>query len=215
MFGLDSGLGRERPLRLVLLGAHADDIEIGAGGTLLRLLAERPQTHVVYTVLTASGDRADEARAAAQDLLADAAGLDVHTPGFRDGFLPYQAETVKVWARETLGQAAPDLVLTHRSDDGHQDHRFVAHLAWQTFRGAAIASYEIPKWDGDLDRPNAYVTLDEPTVDRKLALLSRHFQSQQGKGWYDGETFRGLARIRGVESGARYAEAFHCRKLVW
>ena len=106
-------------------------------------------------------------------------------------------------------------MLTHRRDDAHQDHRVVADLAWQTFRGATIAAYEIPKWDGDLDRPNAYVALDSATLERKLAILADHFPSQRSKGWYDEETFRGLARIRGVEAGAGYAEAFHCAKLVW
>lgn len=215
MFGLPPDLGRTDPLHLVLLGAHADDVEIGAGGTVLRLLAERPRTTVTLAVLTATGDRADEARAAADALLADAASADVLTPGFQDGALPYTASVVKAWARETLGALRPDLVLTHRLDDAHQDHRFVGELAWQTFRGARIAAYEVPKWDGDLDRPNAYVALDSVTLDRKLALLRAHFPSQHGKGWYDDDTFRGLARVRGVEAGARYAEAFHCRKLVW
>ena len=215
MFGLDPGLGRDRPLRLVCLGAHADDVEIGAGGTVLRLLAERPRTEATVVVFSGGADRAAEARASAADLLAGAARADVHVLDHRDGFLPAQAADVKVWLRATLGDARPHLVLTHRRDDAHQDHRTVADLSWQTFRGARIAAYEVPKWDGDLDRPNAYVTLTPETLDRKCALLEAHFASQSAKPWFDGETFRGLARVRGVEAGARYAEAFHCAKLVW
>ena len=215
MLSLPPDLGRDRPLRLVCLGAHADDVEIGAGGTVLRLLAARPLTEVTMVVFTGDETRAAEARDAAADLLADAADASVAMPGFDDGFLPHHAADVKAWARDHLAGLRPDLVLTHRRDDAHQDHRAVADLSWQTFRGARIAEYEVPKWDGDLGRPNAYVALDEETAHRKVTLLGRHFPSQHGKPWYDPETFRGLARVRGVEAGTRYAEAFHCAKLVW
>ncbi|MEM1116708.1 MAG: PIG-L family deacetylase [Bacteroidota bacterium] len=217
MFDLDPVLGQhpDRPLRLVAMGAHADDLEIGAGGTLLRLLAERPHTEVVWAVFSASEARAAEARAAADALLADAASARVHVASFRDGFFPTEAEAIKRFAQRELEAVRPHLVLTHRLDDAHQDHRVVAELAWQTFRDATVAAYEIPKWDGDLGPPNAYVVLDDETLARKVELLCQHFPSQHGKAWYDAETFRGLARIRGVEAGARYAEAFHCRKLVW
>ncbi|WP_420457127.1 PIG-L deacetylase family protein [Rubrivirga sp.] len=215
MFALDPALGRDRPLRLVCLGAHADDVEIGAGGTVLRLLAERPRTEVTLVVFSAAGERADEARASAADLLADAACAEAHVLDFRDGFFPSQATNIKAFAQTALEEVRPHLVLTHRRDDAHQDHRVVADVAWQTFRGATIAAYEVPKWDGDLDRPNAYVALGPDVLDRKLAVLDAHFASQRDKPWYDAETFRGLARVRGVEAGARYAEAFHCAKLVW
>ena len=215
MFGLDPGLGRDAPLRLVCLGAHADDVEIGAGGAVLRLLDERPQTEVTYVVFSGCEDRAAETRAAAAALLAGAAQADVHVLSYRDGYFPFEAADIKGFAQAMLEGVRPHLVLTHRRDDAHQDHRVIADLAWQTFRGAAIAQYEIPKWDGDLDRPNAYVALDDDVMMRKLAILDAHFPSQQAKGWYDAETFRGLARVRGVEAGVRYAEAFHCAKLVW
>ena len=217
MFGLPHDLGRsgDRPLQLLCLGAHADDVEIGAGGTVLRLLRERPHTEVVWVVLSASEERAAEARSSAGALLADAASQRVEIQTFRDGFFPHAAASIKEWFRTTLEPLCPDLVLTHRTDDAHQDHRVVGELSWQTFRGARVAAYEVPKWDGDLDRPNAYVALDAETLDRKLAVLAEHFPSQRHKGWYDEETFRGLTRVRGVEAGVRYAEAFHCRKLVW
>lgn len=215
MFGLDAQLGRDEPLRVVALGAHADDVEIGAGGTLLRLLHERPRTEVTLVVFSADEDRAVEARRSAEALLGAAMASTVHVLGHRDGYFPQQVEALKGWAQAHLEAPRPHLVLTHRCDDAHQDHRVLGDLAWQTFRGASIAAYEIPKWDGDLDRPNAYVGLDEATLAKKVAHLEAHFPSQHAKGWYDAETFRGLARVRGVEAGTRYAEAFHCAKLVW
>ena len=215
MFGLDPTLGRDEPLRVVCLGAHADDVEIGAGGTLLRLLRERPRVHATVAVLSGSPERAAEASASAAAFGAGAERLDVHTLDYRDGFFPQQVREIKEWTRATLEPLHPHLVLTHRRDDAHQDHRVVGELSWQTFRGARLAEYEIPKWDGDLDRPNAYVTLDARTMDHKLALLAEHFPSQHDRAWYDAETFRGLARVRGVEAGSRYAEAFHCAKVVW
>jgi len=215
VFGLDPGLGRDEPLRLLLLGAHADDVEIGAGGTVLRLLDERPNTEVTYAVFSGCETRGGETRAAAAALLAGAAQAHVHVLSHRDGYFPFEAADIKGFAQATLEGVRPHLVLTHRRDDAHQDHRVIADLAWQTFRGAQIAEYEIPKWDGDLDRPNAYVALGDEVMTRKLAILDEHFPSQQTKGWYDAETFRGLARVRGVEAGVRYAEAFHCAKLVW
>lgn len=215
MFALSPGLGRDRPLRLLCLGAHADDIEIGAGGTVLRLLRERPRTEVTLAVVTGDAERQAEARASAEVLLAGAASRELHLPGFEDGYLPAQAHDLKRWAQTTLGGLQPDVVLTHRLDDAHQDHRALAALAWQTWRGATIAHYEIPKWDGDLGRPNVYVTLDDELLQAKLDLLDTQFAGQRRKGWYDEETFRGLARVRGVEAGARYAEAFECTKMVW
>lgn len=217
MFALPPDLGAtpDRPLRVVALGAHADDVEIGAGGTLLRLTAERPHVHVHYAVLSATPERAVETRAAAADLLARAAGAEVLVGALPDGELPTHAGALRAWVRDHLGDVRPHLVLTHRLDDAHQDHRAVAELSWQTFRGATIAAYEIPKWEGDLGRPNAYVALDDAAAGAKLDLLARHFPSQHGKAWYDRDTFGALLRLRGVEAGARWAEAFHCDKLVW
>ena len=213
MFGLPPDAGRTAPLHILALGAHSDDIEIGAGGTLLRLLAERPQAVVSWVVLSGSPARAGEARASATDLLGRATAT-VRTESFRDGFFPHESD-LKVFFREVLQPLAPDLVLTHRLRDAHQDHRTIAELTWQTFRGARIAAYEIPKWEGDLGQPNAYVALDADVVERKVASLLEHFPSQANKPWFDGDTFRGLMRVRGVEAGVPYAEAFTCSKLVW
>ena len=221
MFALPDALGQDpaRPLRLVCLGAHADDIEIGAGGTVLRLLAERPHTHVRWIVLSGSGTpREAEARASASAFLAHSVQADVQTHALRDGL--FDAEALRAALRAVRETGPADLVLTHRLDDAHQDHRATAEATWQTFRGDAagrptIAAYEIPKWDGDLGRPNAYVALGDTTAARKVALLGEHFPSQAAKPWYDAETFSALLRLRGVEAGTRWAEAFACAKLVW
>jgi LmbE family N-acetylglucosaminyl deacetylase len=219
MLGLPEALGRapEQPLRLLALGAHADDIEIGAGGTVLRLLAERPHTVVRWVVFSGGGTpREAEARAAAGAFLDGAREAAVEVASLRDGYFPFSGAHVKDYFEQRLKPFDPHLVLTHRRDDRHQDHRLVSDLAWNTFRGgAALAEYEIPKWDGDLGRANAYVRLDAETAGRKADLLLAHFPSQRAKAWYDAETFRGLMRLRGVECAAAYAEAFVCRKLVW
>jgi LmbE family N-acetylglucosaminyl deacetylase len=205
------------PLRRVLaIGCHADDIEIGCGGTLLALARESPQLEVEWVVLAAQGDRAGEARASAETFLATVATSSVEILGFRDGFLPYLGAQVKD-AFETLkSRVDPQLVFTHAGYDFHQDHRLACELTWNTFRNHVILEYEIPKVDGDLGRPNLYVPLSQEVVENKLDLLERHFPSQAGKHWFDRELFRGLMRLRGMECVAPdgYAEAFTARKVV-
>jgi LmbE family N-acetylglucosaminyl deacetylase len=217
MLGLPDALGRAEPLRLLALGAHSDDAEIGAGGTVLRLLAERPNVEVRWVVATGGGTpREAEARASAGAFLAGAARAEVAVWEFRDGYLPFEAGAVKDRFEAELKAFGPHVVLTHARDDRHQDHRLMSDLAWNTFRGRApIAEYEVPKWDGDLGQPNAYVALDEATVARKAELLLAHFPTQAAKPWFTADTFRALARLRGVEAAAPFAEAFTCRKLVW
>jgi LmbE family N-acetylglucosaminyl deacetylase len=203
-----------RPIERVLaIGCHADDIEIGCGGTLIALTRRRPSLAVTWVVLAAPGDRAGEARASAQALLADAGTSDVRVYEFRDGFLPYVGGEVKD-VFEGLKEVRPDLVFTHTRHDLHQDHRLACELTWNTFRSHLILEYEIPKYDGDLGSPNVFVPLEEPLVEDKLRVLRDHYASQHDKHWFDDELFRGLMRLRGMESASRYAEAFTCRKLT-
>jgi LmbE family N-acetylglucosaminyl deacetylase len=210
------GLVGDTPLRRVLaIGAHSDDLEIGCGGTMLALAGANPGLAVDWVVLAAEGGRADEARRSAEVLLADAGERSVEVHGFRDGYLPHTAVEVKDAFEDLKARVEPDLVLTHTRDDLHQDHRLVCELTWNTFRDHLILEYEIPKWDGDVGRPNLYVPLEEHQVQAKLDLLGGHFDSQRGKHWYDVEVFRGLMRIRGMECRAPsgYAEAFLARKV--
>jgi LmbE family N-acetylglucosaminyl deacetylase len=200
--------------RVLAIGCHADDIEIGAGATILSLVAATPDLEITWVVLAASGAREEEARRSAE-AFAGSVGLRVIVESFRDGFLPYVGGAVKEFFERLKLEVDPDLVLTHAGDDLHQDHRLACELTWNTFRDHLIFEYEIPKYDGDLGTPNVYVELAEETARRKTRLLSEHFPSQAGKHWFDEALFLGLLRLRGMEAGARsrYAEAFRCRKL--
>lgn len=204
------------PLSVLCLGAHADDIEIGAGGTILGWIAAGVRLDVRWCVLSTAGSRREEARASAGGFLQDAARADIELAGFTDTQFPEESREIKAWLCELRARVRPDLVLTHRSDDAHQDHRELNRLTWTVFRDHLILEYEIPKWDGDLGRPNLYVPLPPNVLERKIDLLLSHFASQRSKDWFDAETFRGLARLRGMECRAagHYAEAFHVRKAV-
>jgi LmbE family N-acetylglucosaminyl deacetylase len=206
----------ESPRRVLAIGCHADDIEIGCGGTLLALIEANPELEVDWVVLASPGDRAEEARVSAASFLAGAADPRVEIHGFRDGFLPYVGGDVKDVFEELKTRVDPQVVFTHVGYDYHQDHRLAAELTWNTFRHHLILEYEIPKVDGDLGRPNVFFPLSPAVVERKLELLERHFPSQAGKHWFDRETFLGLMRLRGMEAVAadRYAEGFTVRKAV-
>jgi LmbE family N-acetylglucosaminyl deacetylase len=206
----------EAPRRVLAIGCHADDIEIGCGGTLLTLIAANPEVEVDWVVLAAPGARSAEARASATAFLAGAGTVRVEVHEFRDGFLPYVGGEVKQVFEDLKGRVDPQVVFTHAGYDFHQDHRLACELTWNTFRNHLILEYEIPKYDGDLGRPNVFVPLADAVVERKLALHEEHFPSQAGKHWFDRETFVGLMRLRGMEAAApdRYAEAFTSRKVV-
>ena len=213
---LTASLDLERgPARVLAIGCHADDVEIGCGGTLLALAEQRPDLEVTWLVLGANGVRADEARASAAAFLAGTASTVV-VEGFRDGFFPYLGPAVKERFEQLKGEVSPDVIFTHAGVDLHQDHRLVSGLTWNTFRDHLILEYEVPKWDADLSAPNVYVPLSDEIVGRKIELLLEHFPSQSGKHWFTDDLFRGLARLRGMEANSptRFAEAFRCRKLV-
>ncbi|HKU39025.1 MAG TPA: PIG-L deacetylase family protein [Polyangiales bacterium] len=204
------------PLRVLCLGAHSDDIEIGCGGTLLRLLAERPGSSVEWCVFSANADREREARASAADFLADAAQRNLRVAQFRESYFPEQWAALKDHMGELGRTLQPDLVFTHRRADLHQDHRVIAELSWNTFRKHLLLEYEIPKWEGDLGHPNLFVPLSRAQADRKVELLQRHFASQAQKPWFRADTFHGLMSVRAVECHAPEgrAEAFHAPKLI-
>ena len=204
----------EKPGRILALGAHSDDIEIGCGGTILRLAAERRELEVLWVVFCASAERAAEARASAGAFLHGIPRVKVVVRDLRDGYLPYAGAIVKDEFEALKREFSPDLVFTHYREDRHQDHRLVSELTWNTWRDHLILEYEIPKYDGDLGSPNFFSSLPRSTLDRKIALLLEHFQSQANKPWFTGELFRAVARIRGMECVASegLAEGFYCRK---
>jgi LmbE family N-acetylglucosaminyl deacetylase len=198
-------------LRIVCLGAHPDDIEIGCGGTLLTLAASR-DVRAIVAVATGSGNRHDEAIKSTARFL-PGADTDVHVMGLRDGFLPTHWGAVKEALEQLASTFTADVVFAPRPDDAHQDHRLIADLAPTVWRDALVLHYEIPKWDGDLGRVNHYVALEPEVAHRKVALLHECFPSQAGRDWWDDETFLSLLRIRGVECRSRYAEGFTVTKV--
>ena len=216
MIALSLGAGKETPQRVLCLGAHCDDIEIGCGGTLLRWLEERPDLDVRWAVFSSDARRAAETRASARRFLGREPEKCVTLCEFRDGFLPDHWAEVKQEFERLKAEFAPDVVFTHYRSDLHQDHRLVSELTWNTFRGPLILEYEIPKWDGDLGAPNAFVPLAERHVQDKIDILLAEYGTQAGRAWFEPETFRSLLRLRGMEVAApeRYAEAFYARKLV-
>jgi LmbE family N-acetylglucosaminyl deacetylase len=198
------------------IGAHSDDIEIGCGGTILRLLAERPGSTVDWVVLSANPEREREARASAAEFLADAQSSKVWVQSFQESFFPAAWTQIKELFETVRRATEPDLILCHHQRDRHQDHRVVAELAWNTFRNHLIWEYEIPKYEGDLGQPNLFVPLSAAQAERKVGLLMKHFATQAQRSWFRADTFHGLMSIRGVECAAPdgRAEAFHAHKLV-
>jgi len=207
----------ESEFSILCLGAHSDDIEIGCGGTLLRLSREYQHLNVTWVVLGAKDLRAQEAHTSADAFLAGASEKNVIVKDFQDGYFPYVGAQIKDYFEQLKRQVSPDLIFTHYRQDLHQDHRCVSELTWNTFRNHLILEYEIPKYDGDLGHPNFFVQLDQPTCTRKIEHLLANFNSQTSRGWFTADLFYSILRIRGVESNAKqqYAEAFYCRKLLF
>ena len=206
---------RQKGLKILCLGAHCDDIEIGCGGTVMRLAEEYIDLDIKWIVFTSDPERKLEASRSADHFLSNISSREVHLLDNRDGFLPYEGARVKDLF-EDLKRFKPDVIFTHFRHDLHQDHRCVCDLTWNTFRNHFILEYEIPKYDGDLGSPNFFIPLDHAVASRKVEALQRYYPSQSGKHWFDKETFFSLMRIRGMESASesRFAEGFYLRKAV-
>lgn len=212
--GLDAG--DTEPLRLLCLGAHCDDIEIGCGGTILKLTATGRRVETYWVVFSSDAQREQEALKSAHAFLGNVAATKVVIHVFRDGFLPYLAAQIKERFEQLKTEFSPDLILTHYRHDLHQDHRTVSELTWNTFRNHLILEYEIPKYDGDFGSPNVFVPLDESICRRKIDTILDAFQSQREKRWFSRELFTAVLRLRGMEANAcsGYAEGFYCRKAI-
>jgi LmbE family N-acetylglucosaminyl deacetylase len=204
-------------LVVLCLGAHCDDLEIGCGGAVLRILQGFPDAAFRWVVFSASGARGAEARESAGAFLETAKKPVITLEDFRDGFFPYVGYEIKEYFERLKSEVTPDIVFTHYRDDLHQDHRLVNELTWNTFRDQVVLEYEIPKYDGDLGAPNYFVHLDEALARRKADLVWRHFASQRQKHWLTKENLLALMRLRAVECRAPsgFAEGFYCRKMVW
>ncbi len=204
------------PLRVLLLGAHADDIEIGCFGAVDLLRRNPMAVEVLWVVFSAAEARASEARASAEALLSRGFdGATIHVGDLPDAYFPARWADAKRWLDEVAGDFEPDLLFTHHRDDRHQDHRVVSELTWNRFRDAMILEYEVPKYDGELGQPNTFVAMEDEVMTRKTRHLIEFFPSQATRPWFTESTFRALARLRGVESGVEsgHAEAFHVRKM--
>ena len=202
--------------RVLCLGAHSDDIEIGCGGTILRLIENSDKIEFYWLVLSSNPERAREAQGSANAFLRGACRKTIIVKSFRDGFLPYIGAPVKECFEEIKQSFVPDVIFTHFRHDLHQDHRMVCELTWNTFRNHVIMEYEIPKYDADLRSPNFFVPLSNVISRKKVKWLLRYFGTQRNKQWFSEDLFLGLMRVRGIEAASqtRFAEAFHCRKLL-
>jgi LmbE family N-acetylglucosaminyl deacetylase len=211
-------IGRPGPdaARVLAIGAHPDDIEIGCGGTLLKLIDQSAISEIRWVVLSGHGERAEEARRSAEALVDGVPTSEVVVRDFPDGFFPYEGQRIKDFFEELKADFSPDVVFTHQRADLHQDHRLSCELTWNTFRDHLILEYEVPKYDGDMSAPNAFVPIEERLQRRKIDHLMSHFGSQRSKHWFGEELFSSLLRLRGMEcnSPSSYAEAFFCRKAV-
>ena len=207
---------QERPLSILAMGAHCDDIEIGCGGTLLTLARNNPDIHITWIVFSSTEKRKLEATEAANLYCRNAGSLEIRILDFKDGFLPYHGENLKNTFESIKAEIDPDIVFTHYRHDLHQDHRLVSELTWNTFRNHLILEYEIPKWDGDLGTPDMFVHLEETTGLTKIEYLQQAYNSQKSKTWFTDDLFWSIMRIRGMESSSPsgIAEGFYSRKSV-
>lgn len=199
--------------RVLCLGAHSDDIEIGCGGTILKLLRERRGLEFSWHVFSAEGERRQEAARSARLFLEGAQTSEIRIGHYRESYFPAEWAKIKDAFEQLKAQFEPDLVFTHRRADEHQDHRVISELTWNTFRNHTILEYEIPKYEGDLGQPGVFVELDHELAERKAGAIMDCFATQRSRHWFTTSTFLGLMRLRGIECASNYAEAFYCRKL--
>ncbi len=216
MTNLNQFFGNNRPLKILALGAHCDDIEIGCGGALLHLLSNYNVEEVHWVVFSSNPVRELEARKSAEHFLSKATKKKIVIKSFRNGYFPFVGAEIKDFFEVIKKDISPDLIFTHYRDDRHQDHRCISDLCWNTFRDNLIFEYEIPKYDGDIGNPNLFIPLTIENKNKKIESLLTYFPSQNNKQWFTENTFESIMRIRGIESNAQsgFAEAFYARKIT-
>ena len=216
MIKLNLGSGSDGALKVLCLGSHSDDIEIGCGGTILQLIEQYPGCTFHWVVFSAIGVRKAEAQRGVESFVGPKRLERSLFKEFPDTFMPFVGSDVKAVFEELKQIVSPDLIFTHNRKDAHQDHRLISELTWNTFRDHFILEYEIPKYDGDLGQPSVFVPLESEVCQTKVRYIMDAFESQRTKRWFEESTFLSLMRLRGMECNAPsgYAEAFYCRKLV-
>lgn len=204
------------PKKILCLGAHCDDIEIGCGGALLKLIGTIKDVHVYWVVFSSDERREKEAVNSANDFLKSLKKKTIVIKRFRNSFFPYCGAEIKEYFEQLTKEFSPDIIFTHFRNDLHQDHRLISELTWNTFRNHLILEYEIPKYDGDFGSPNFFIQFDETISLNKIGKIMKYFKSQSDKAWFTRDTFLSILRLRGVESNApeKYAEGFYCRKII-
>ena len=203
--------------KILCLGAHPDDIEIGCGGTILRIIKEVSEAQFYWVVFCGNPERVKEAYQSANMFLTGTKSNEIDIQDYRESYFPFIGADIKDYFEKIRKEFSPDLIFTHYNTDAHQDHQLISDLTWNTFRDHLILEYEIPKYDGDLGNPNLFINLDKTVVQRKINFIFEIFKSQAEKQWFDKDTFRSILRLRGIESNSptKYAEAFYCRKMVF
>ena len=216
MLSLNLSGGTDGSINILCLGAHSDDIEIGCGGTILKLLRDHSNVQVHWVVFSGEGERADEALGSANDLLAYTLEKRIVVRDYKTSYFPYCGNDIKDCFEEIKKEFTPDIIFTHFRHDLHQDNRIINELTWNTFRNHFILEYEIFKYDGDIGQPNFFVHLDEELCRKKVAIIMKNFKSQSHRSWFTEDAFYSLLRLRGIESNSpgRYSEAYYCRKAV-
>ncbi|WP_217447752.1 PIG-L deacetylase family protein [Maribellus comscasis] len=197
------------------MGAHCDDIEIGAGCSLLKIFKDYKIESVNWVVFTSNEIRKKEATKSANQFLKHVSKKKISIESYRDGFLPFYAAEIKEYFERLRKEINPDIIFTHYRNDRHQDHRLISDLTWNTWRNNMVLEYEIPKYDGDIGNPNFFVEVDKDLMDRRNGILMKSFVSQHSKHWFSEDTFSALPRLRGMESATQFAEAFYARKIVF
>lgn len=208
-------LDQKEDLNILCLGAHCDDIEIGCGGTILKIIENYQISHFKWVIFTSNEIRKEEATLSAEMFLQNVKSKEIIIKEYRDGFLPFLATEVKDYFEELKRAFNPIIIFTHYRDDRHQDHRLVSDLTWNTWRDHLILEYEIPKYDGDLGIPNFFVPLEEKYIKKRNEIVLKVFKSQASKQWLHEDIFTSLPRLRGMESVTKFAEAFYARKILF
>jgi LmbE family N-acetylglucosaminyl deacetylase len=216
MLKLNLGRSDRSTYRILCLGAHCDDIEIGCGGTILKLIQDYKNLVFYWVVFSSNEVRHKEALKSAELFLQGATVENIEIKNFRNSFFPFVGVEIKEYFEQIKQAFSPDLVFTHYREDRHQDHRLISDLTWNSFRDHLILEYEIPKYDGDLGSPNLFCHLDPVICEQKVTAILETFETQQQRAWFTEDTFFSLLRLRGVESNApgKYAEGFYCRKII-